>query len=607
MSGFITIYNTDGEPVDRSLLHSLTQTLKFRGPDQQKIWVDDNIGMGHALFKTTFEAEYENQPATIDNKVWITCSARIDDRKNLVNKLGMKKEINLNKTPDSELILHAYRKWDENCLDHLLGDFAFVIWDKEKEKLFCAKDPFGKRQLYYAYNKKVIVLSNNLQTILSHPTISRKLSDKAIAGFLLHGDHTSMDKSITVFDDINALPPAHKLILRNNKLEIKQYWTIPLGKKSLVYKNKHEYVEHFLDTFQTAIKDRIRTNSVVVSMSGGMDSSSIAAILTRIKQNTLTDLNIQAVTATYDRLIPCKERHYASLVAQHLHLPIHYMPGDEYPFLLSNNMTIRPLQLFTPNYPQDFSKQIASLSRVVLTGDAADNLFAPSPFLLAFKENNPIKTLSDMIYLYKEYGKFSGLGLKKMLKEIMGHNKSSNNPNYPSWLDTEFENKLQLKKYWENQLSPYEGKINQRHPTTSIALQRFDWNTESSILNPNFTSPEMRDPYLDIRLVSFVFSLPLLPWFFNKHLLRSSMDGYLPEPILKRPKTYLNHMLPALLEEPKNKWVYQWEPTQELAKYIQLQKVMPNANLFDKQQNSFVNMRPIILDIWLQQLKKLSF
>jgi len=128
MSGFITIYNINGEPVDRSLLHSLTQTLKFRGPDKQKIWVENNIGMGHALFKTTFEAEYENQPATIDQKVWITYSARIDDRKNLINKLGMKKEIDFNKTPDSELILHAYRKWGENCLDHLLGDFAFVIW-----------------------------------------------------------------------------------------------------------------------------------------------------------------------------------------------------------------------------------------------------------------------------------------------------------------------------------------------------------------------------------------------------------------------------------------------------------------------------------------------
>ena len=101
MSGFITIYNTNGEPVDEPLIHSLTHTLKFRGPDRKKVWIDGNIGMGHTLFKTTFEAEYENQPSTLDQNVWITCSARIDDRKNLVKKLGISTQINLSKTPDN--------------------------------------------------------------------------------------------------------------------------------------------------------------------------------------------------------------------------------------------------------------------------------------------------------------------------------------------------------------------------------------------------------------------------------------------------------------------------------------------------------------------------
>ena len=87
MSGFITIYNTNGEPIDEQLIHSLTHTLKFRGPDRKKVWIDGNIGMGHTLFKTTFEAEYEKQPSTLDQNVWITCSARIDDRENLVKKL----------------------------------------------------------------------------------------------------------------------------------------------------------------------------------------------------------------------------------------------------------------------------------------------------------------------------------------------------------------------------------------------------------------------------------------------------------------------------------------------------------------------------------------
>ncbi|MGC9350573.1 MAG: hypothetical protein ACP5D3_01135, partial [Sulfurovum sp.] len=194
MSGFITIYNTDGKPVDKQLIHSLTDTLKFRGPDQQKVWIDGNIGMGHALFKTTFEAEYENQPATIDNKVWITCSARIDDRENLVNKMGLKRSLELSKTPDSELILHAYKKWGEACLDHLLGDFAFVIWDKTQQKLFCARDRFGTKQLYYSKKNNTLIISNTFHCIKQHPSVSNQLNDKAIAGFLFFKSASNFER-----------------------------------------------------------------------------------------------------------------------------------------------------------------------------------------------------------------------------------------------------------------------------------------------------------------------------------------------------------------------------------------------------------------------------
>jgi asparagine synthase (glutamine-hydrolysing) len=606
MSGFITIYNTDGEPVDEQLIHSLTHTLKFRGPDRQTVWVDGKIGMGHSLFQTTHEAKYERQPSTLDGHVWITCSARIDDRENLVNKLGIKKQLDINKTPDSDLILHAYRKWGEDCLNHIMGDFAFVIWDARIEKLFCARDQFGKRALYYAQKKQSLILCNNLYSVLKHPDITKTLSDKAIAGFLLHGDHNWMDKSITAFNDIKALPPAHKLILHNNKLEIKQYWTLPTGNPILRYKNNHEYIEHFLDIFKTVIKDKIRTNSVVISMSGGMDSTSIAAMLMQIKKdNTLTNLNIQAVTATYDRLVSCEEGHLAGLVAQNLDIPIHYVLGDDYPFLSSSAMTLRPLQIFTPNYSYDITKKIASLSRVALTGDGADNLFSPSHAILAFKEENPISVIKNIIYLYQRYQKLPGFGLKTMFKNVV--KKTKNDSSYPSWLNPEFEKKLNLQEYWEECTLSHVPASNQRHPQTYRSLIAPDWNLEDSILNPDFTSAEMRDPYLDLRLVHFIFSLPLLPWFNNKHMLRTAMSEYLPKPIIDRPKTYLNNFLKNLLLEPKNQWVKKWETPYELSKYIQPQKLTSGEYLFSNMQTSFVDMRPIILDIWVKQLEHTNF
>lgn len=284
MSGFITIYNTNNEPVDKQLIHSLTNTLKIHGPDKQKVWLDSNIGMGHTLFKTTFEAEYENQPATLDNNIWITCSARIDDRENLVNKMEMKQKINLDLTPDSKLILYAYKKWGEACLNHLLGDFAFVIWDNTKQKIFCARDHFGTNQLYFAQTKNSFIVCNRLYCMRQHPQISDTLNDKAIAGFLLFGDHTWLDKSLTVLNNVHSLQAAHKLVLQNGNVRIQKYWNIPENIPLLRYKNESDYIEHFQKIFTLAVTDRIRTSSVAISLSGGMDSSSIAATIMKAQK-----------------------------------------------------------------------------------------------------------------------------------------------------------------------------------------------------------------------------------------------------------------------------------------------------------------------------------
>jgi asparagine synthase (glutamine-hydrolysing) len=157
MSGFVAIINTNGAPVDRNILKRLTDSLAYRGPDRQHSWVDAHVGFGHTLFQTTDEAEYEFQPSSLEGDVWITGSLRIDARNELINALGLQSEIKLECTPDSDLVLHAYRAWGNKCLHYLRGDFAFVLWDKQKQKLLCARDHFGMQQLYYAKIKHCLV------------------------------------------------------------------------------------------------------------------------------------------------------------------------------------------------------------------------------------------------------------------------------------------------------------------------------------------------------------------------------------------------------------------------------------------------------------------
>lgn len=605
MSGFITIYNTNNEPVQSRLLSSLVDSLKYRGPDKQKIWIDGPIGMGHALFQTTNEAQYENQPATLDREVWITCSARIDDRVNLVNKLGMKKEINLDKTPDSELILYAYRKWGEDCLEHLLGDFAFVIWDNRNKKVFCARDRFGMKQLYFSKVHNSLILSNSLNTINQHPSISRKLNDKSIAGFLLYGDHTWLDKSLTVFEDVTSLLPAHKLIFQNGKIKTQKYWDISSNLPLIKYQKESDYLDHFREIFKTAVEDRIRTPSIAISMSGGMDSTSIAATIRELeKENRIKGLNMQAITSVYDQLFASKERYYAKLAAEHLNIPIKYLPADHYPFMEQSILTTRPLEIYNLSYWQDFQKTIARYSRVVLSGEAGDNLLNYSPAVYSFKENNPFMIIFDILKLRRQYGKTPalGLGIHSFLKKSVFND--NNTYSYPDWFNPEFSNKMKLNSLWNIGLNQNKYSLFTRHPRAYNSLFNPEWNTDDMYMKTNFILSEKRDPFLDLRLIKFVFSISSTPWLFNKHILRESMKEFLPQEIINRPKTFLGNMHTEMRKKGRLEQIDNWEESLEFSNYI-LKERIPSFLSSEIDENSqYINLRTLLLNNWLKSLSK---
>jgi len=610
MSGFITLYNTDDQPIQPKLLSSLVQSLKHRGPDKQEIWIDGSIGMGHALFQTTNEAKFEKQPATLDRQVWITCSARIDDRKNLVNTLGLKKEIDLNITPDSELILHAYRKWGEACLDHLLGDFAFAIWDNKEKKLFCAKDRFGMKQLYYSKTDNMFIVCNSINTLRQYLNITKKLNDEAVAGFLLFGDHTWLDKSLTVLENVHSLLPAHTLVFQSDKIAVNQYWDIPSNLPLLKYRKKSEYIEHFLDIFKTAIEDRIRMPSIAISMSGGMDSTSIAATVRELeKAHRINPLKLQSITSVYDRRFSSKERYYSGLVAKHLNIPMHYLTTDNYPFFeLSNIIPTRPLELYNHTYWLEYEKTVASYSRVLLTGNAGDEILKYSPAVHSFHEINIFKMIYEILKLQKQYGKMPalGLGLHTFFKKnIFKNTITVNNDPLPDWINPEFSKSIKMNSLWEKMRKTQKRPLHPRHPNAYNALLDAEWNTDDMYMQTDFTLSEKRNPFLDVRLIEFLFSIPSIPWFFHKHILRESMKDLLPQKIINRPKTPLGEMHVELMHDPSLRILDNWKEAPKLSNYIVSEKI-PRlySNTIDS-DSLYINLRATLLNNWLIMFNRL--
>ena len=178
----------------------------------------------------------------------------------------------------AELILDAYEKWGDDCVKHLLGDFAFAIWDDRRKRLFCARDHFGVKPFFYTH----IGDNFNFSSTLNELKVSTELNEIAIGDYLLFG--VNQDQSTTVFKDIQRLPPGHTLIVENNQIKIQRYWT-PSLPAEIRFRDPDSYVERFLELLTLAVTDRLRTDRVAISMSGGLDSTSLAAIASQARNS----------------------------------------------------------------------------------------------------------------------------------------------------------------------------------------------------------------------------------------------------------------------------------------------------------------------------------
>lgn len=145
MSGIAVIWNRSGRPVEMGQLVQMTQLMEHRGPDGARHWVQGPIAMGHRALNTTPESSLERQPLLDEAAgLGLTFDGRIDNRDELKSVLAADRTNGRVET-DAELVLAAYRKWGEECPQHLLGDFAFAIWDEPRKRLFCARDHLGVR------------------------------------------------------------------------------------------------------------------------------------------------------------------------------------------------------------------------------------------------------------------------------------------------------------------------------------------------------------------------------------------------------------------------------------------------------------------------------
>lgn len=324
MSGICGVFYLNTQPVNKALLAGMLDQLAHRGPDGSGLWKQDEVGFGHQLLWTTPESLHEQLPMVHPQGPWvITADARIDNRTELIQSLQLQ-DCTDHPITDSYLILAAYEKWGEACLDHLIGDFVFAIWDKKDKSLFLARDHLGVKPLYYYQNKNIFAFATEIKALLHLPEIPRKLNPVKVGDYLAS---LFDDTEITFYDGIVRLPPAHQIKVDRQGVKLARYWELD-SSQELYFNSDQAYAEALKEHFETAVQCRLRSNFPIGSMlSGGMDSSSIVCMA----RNLLVQNNRSALktfSAVFDQVTQCDERVFINSVVEQGNIEPHYVNAD---------------------------------------------------------------------------------------------------------------------------------------------------------------------------------------------------------------------------------------------------------------------------------------
>jgi asparagine synthase (glutamine-hydrolysing) len=452
---------------------------------------------------------------------------------------------------DEKSILSAYEKWGEDCVKHLTGDFAFAIWNGEK--VFCARDHFGVKPFFYTNIDGQFNFSSTLNDL--RPGVSNTLNEIAVGDYLLFG--VNQDNATTIFKDIQRLPPGHTLTVANNEIKIRRYWT-PSIPAEVRYRDDESYIEHFLELLSRAVRDRLHTDRVAISMSGGLDSTSLAAIASEHAE-------VAGFTVVYDSLIPDEERHYSELAAKHLRIPVTHLSADKYSLFDGEMDLPEPflVSVFTGQF-NDLLRLCEGFSSVALTGYDGD----------AFM-HEPRQSIRTRI--------------RPMLR---------NTDPMPEWIDEDFARRTNLRERWEQfWRTRNEGK----RPAAMRALNSKTWTSlfEGYDRGATKLNLDVSHPFLDIRLIEYLLAIPTEPWCVNKHILRRAMSDKLPVAVLNREKTGLmGDPALQLVRRASVRWLDSFEVSPQLRAFVNLNRRRPVAQ--EKTSAAlWASLRVFALNYWL--------
>jgi asparagine synthase (glutamine-hydrolysing) len=371
--GIAGIVTRDRQRVHPDVLERMGTAMRHRGPDDSGTWIGESgpwcAGLAHRRLSIIDLTSAGHQPmANEDGTIQLTYNGEV------YNHAGLRQELEAaghryTSHTDSETIIHAYEEWGESFMDRFRGMFAFGIWDSGRRRLTLVRDRLGIKPLYYARVGDSLVFASEIKAILSSGLISPEADRAALPEYLQFG-YLSDDR--TMFRHVRALPPGHVLTWDESGCVVRPYWTLRFEPR---VRPEPELWRDFAGRFDEAVRLRLMSDVPLgVFLSGGLDSSAIAAVMQQHMSGVLKTFSVGFPDGYYSELP------YARIVARHLHAEHHEVVLTAADFLASLPQMVwhedEPIWTIASVAMYHVSKLAAGHVKVVLSGEGSDELFA---------------------------------------------------------------------------------------------------------------------------------------------------------------------------------------------------------------------------------------
>jgi asparagine synthase (glutamine-hydrolysing) len=457
----------------------------------------------------------------------VVFEGRIDARDDLARALGVAEA-----TSDGELAARAFAAWGDDAPARIIGEFVIAVWNPRERRLTLARDRFGVRPLYFARDGESVVAMSDLAAFLSTGDLGVALDHEVIEDFLLFG--CALDETKTSFARIGRVAPAHVAVFDEHGVRQRRFWSAaaePPLSRAVAAPPYSEVIEQFREVFGRAVADRARGGRVALSLSGGVDSTAVAATLARVRPGATS-----AVTAGYETLIEDHDHHFATRVAAALGIPHHFLASDRYAlFERWDDPHCRGLEpVDTPLRAAfiDLMRLLGERAPVIMTGQGADAVLYASHgyFIELIRRGRIDRVMREALGYALTRRRLPPLLFRSHLMRAVGL--VSDEPPFPPWI------RSHLRDRWREHWSWRGRKLHPVRPEAAYLIQQPLWSSAFQSYDFAWTGvrAELTVPFFDTRVVEFLFSLPPMPHFADKDIVRRAMAGSLPDDVRLRPK-----------------------------------------------------------------------